>query len=976
MALEIIDFSGGLNTDDLAEELSSNQLLVAENLDLRGKGKVKGRFVEVPHSSYPETIDDIFFQSVFDDGGFIVRCSSNLYDGPILIKTDCPDTKHRFSEYRGFVIWSDGEKNWKYKRTGIKGGQAIGVTSGFEISLVNEAGLIVTINEDGYGCSFSWERQMVDGGTIEDGDRNCPTTGVDAALAEETLYLFSPVEIGISEYEGLSYEASYMYDWEEVYFEEGEDEFDYIFYESDFSSLLSWSFSDSFGPISHSTVVDPVEGVGLQTTFAGAGTSVISSASIPALISTKPIELEIRIDLSWLATNINNKLGITLNFTKQFDLSLYRDRLEVAIGYPPDVTSYYYYFSNLEYKLSTLRLVLHNPDTGGFSSLYQDGRAIVGVLDPYVPWADPGNGTFDLLLYSSSSATVKIYDVRFFAKQGRALDLVGLDYEKVTQTCSNPLYFQFPQVEVCNTWEWDLLSHFTTGGIGYCYAWELNLAKDVTFPGAYLGSLYLAQCVREYKWGWTILNWFMFDFEEKMLKGTGSNGGGTVDLCGGGKAIPYRSSKKGSIVQAGGSFWFEDDDNTLDGLCRYKVSFVSGEQRYGNAGFLGLAGGSGSYFSNLPLSSDPQITARWIWRTEPGLLVYRLCDIVENNWQTEWWDGQNRGIPTEELEINHVKPRVMTDWADHQSLLFALEAPNQLRWCLSYEDWEFFPELNYEPIGSDSRACSRILPLGQELEVYNDVEIWRYLGSVTDDFAKKLAMVNHRLAGPDCLASDGQLHMFVDKSGVFGFDSVRDISLQLPIDELWRENSEHDLSFEPSLVSSTQVFFLNGELFIGYAKKGETGLDTLLIVDAARKRAFTYDLGSFSNLVVDRLAQLLYYTEGKNIVQLANPPSTGLTTTSWTFTTKHFCAEFDSRYMTKAIRGLKAFGKPGEGTISILGYNEDGTKWFDKQMKGTTLFEKWRFTTIPNLHSCYFVISGTKDSEFYGLALDYATNVF
>src|SRR5574343_1228709 len=59
---------------------------------------------------------------------------------------------------------------------------------------------------------------MVDGETVEDGDRNCPLTEVDSALSGEPLWCSSPVEIGLDPFEGISYEATYCYPWEKDYF--------------------------------------------------------------------------------------------------------------------------------------------------------------------------------------------------------------------------------------------------------------------------------------------------------------------------------------------------------------------------------------------------------------------------------------------------------------------------------------------------------------------------------------------------------------------------------------------------------------------------------------------------------------------------------------------------------------------------------------------------------------------------------------
>src|SRR5574343_1206079 len=682
---------------------------------------------------------------------------------------------------------------------------------------------------------------MVDGETVEDGDRNCPLTEVDSALSGEPLWCSSPVEIGLDPFEGISYEATYCYPWEEDYFSpQGEVILTTDLLDDDCSHLSYWKLG---GDTQYITQQQDGFRISIPANYYVLFKRFLEIDGHNILVVSVDVTLE----------NADQASGVFFYFTLNADAGaeeFYINRSFVS------ATGRYTFTYVIDFAQSTF-------------STYRDGVELAHAIGfTYVPTPD------NYIQFYAQSFTkrsqIKVHSIQ----AGIYIDDVGglenLTYAKATTTVSVPQLFQFPQMETCFAWEEDLLRSFLGGAIGYCYPWELNLAKDLLFPGNYLGKDYLAQCLLEYKIGRTTQRMYMYNWELQLLqkKKMTNQSGQMIDLCAAGKGKPYMSPKKGTVVQMGGSFWFEDDEHNLDTLFRYRVSFGNAFSRYGNAGFLCVNGGPGSYIRDLPISNDPQVTSRWIWRTEMGGFVYKLCKIVENNSDTEWLDTVGVGLTTEELAIDHVKPSGCLDLCEHQSLLYMLQSPNLLYWPISYGDWESYPELNYEPIGSSARVGVRILPLGQEIICYNDLEVWRYLGAVEDDYAKKLSLANHRPLGADCLCSDGQVHFFYDRAGVFVFDSVRDVSLPVPIEQVFKRNSQSDWTADQDLLSTSIMCFLDGSIYIAYALDGSTVRDSLLIIEPGQKRATVLSLDQIDNFGVDPLGQRLFYTVGDELHEL------------------------------------------------------------------------------------------------------------
>ena len=976
MPVDFNDFSGGVNFDDLPEEMNINQLQDGQNLDLRWKGIVRGRFADTLAQTFGETIDDCFFQTIFGGGGFITRCGTNLYDGLRLIKSDCLDSKHRFAEYQGYLVFTDGTKNWKWKRAGIKGGFSCGCSCPSDLlfgtdSFFSEIALAVSFfpANSGYYCSFSWEKELLEDGLGSSDALSLATSWVDSDLGGSDLIQFGPVEIGLEEWVGITHEVSYFHPWEQVYDAEAVPESKGEVFAAELDNPawdVAYESNATITPTFH-LQDNPV--LYFQTTGASGSAYATENFELSA-----ENDWYINLRLYIVAAGVGARgAGASVYITvgsgeKQLKLEFFSDVVLVN-GIPCSAF--------INYLGVDLDLKLLYRDLAGIWELaiYRDDLLLVDGITSYLNYSAAAGFTAGIA-NGTSGLTTRMYLKKVWIDHYYASFFTGLDLKKATIECANPTLFTMPLLQCFHIWEKDLMSQVVTGGIGYCHSWEPTLHASFFLPSS-VGKVTQTQTK-------VLLNRiaikkmeYLYSWESQMLKKTRAlpsslAADSMVNMTAGGSVTAYISQLSAPPRLLGNDDWIAEDNNGFSYLCKYKISFGNADLRYGPAVLFGSGLGPGTVLWPLPISTDPQVTSRWIWRAEPLTATFRLCKIIENNTDLEWIDTVSLGLMTEELVLNHVKPSGCLDLCEHQSLLYMLREPNLVYWPLSYGDWEFYPELNYEPMGSSSRVGSRILTLGQELVCYNDLEIWRYLGAIEDDYVKKLSVSNHTLAAKDSLTSNGTLHILLDHDGIFGFDTSRDIPLDLSLDALFQENSEQTWSFEPGLLSEAKAVFLRDELFIAYARKDALVLNSLLVINTVKKRAMVLPLTGITNILSDPLNHKIYYTKGAEIRELANPPVVGTPVTTWTMTTKNFSVEFGSRFQQKGFRFVKFFCDPGAGSITVSFYVDNSLKKTWTISSGGRQTVRYRIDPSWSGFNCSFIIGGTADSEFYAIALDTA----
>jgi hypothetical protein len=104
-----------------------------------------------------------------------------------------------------------------------------------------------------------------------------------------------------------------------------------------------------------------------------------------------------------------------------------------------------------------------------------------------------------------------------------------------------------------------------------------------------------------------------------------------------------------------------DEIRISKGIARWTENFTVPASAYA-APAVNLAGGSTSIdLSNIPESSDPQVTHVEIWRTEGGGSTYYLAARLENGTATYTDDTADDDLDSDELPIDNIKPYAWFD---------------------------------------------------------------------------------------------------------------------------------------------------------------------------------------------------------------------------------------------------------------------------------------------------------------------------
>lgn len=410
----------------------------------------------------------------------------------------------------------------------------------------------------------------------------------------------------------------------------------------------------------------------------------------------------------------------------------------------------------------------------------------------------------------------------------------------------------------------------------------------------------------------------------------------------------------------------------------YSVAFENGEGHWGNGNVFSYTPRKAvnTNVAPVPVSTDPQVVARRIYRTKIDGATFYYDTRIENNWDQLFLDKRVDNRLREEIETNHAKPPAAIDLTDHLSYLYLLVSPNLVYWADEYGQWESFPASNYEPFGASSRPGKKIQTLGEELAVFLDTSIWRWVNSTEDTFQKKKSLSNRGTISAKTVIDQGELLFFLDKPGVFGFDTVRDILITAPVQRLFTSGIDDPFAVDMDRIGQVVIGCLDGELFVAYPKVGETENTTLLVFNTLVK---TFSLTEMSfgvtGIVTDPVTRALYFTTSNNIYQVLQAQDSEVDTElGWFFKTKDYAVEFENAGLTvKKHFGLfKPFYNTKSGTLQVDIYlddaiiktitysaaesNEVGRRTIDLDKKGYRLAVK---------------VTGTGDARFFGFGLEW-----
>ncbi len=418
----------------------------------------------------------------------------------------------------------------------------------------------------------------------------------------------------------------------------------------------------------------------------------------------------------------------------------------------------------------------------------------------------------------------------------------------------------------------------------------------------------------------------------------------------------------------------------LTGVYKYKVTFLNSDAHESNPSPVATTASlvnKDVAMTALPLSTDPQVVKRRIYRTKAGLEVfYELKDINDNH-TTTYTDSaaDSTLVESETLLIDQDVPPAAIDAVEHLSILFLLQEPNILWWADAWNRWEAFEATNFEPFGSEANQGRRLAVLGEEIAIFTNVDIWRRTGTSEASFLKKRSLSNRGTCSTKGIASRGDAIAFVDAAGIFYFDTIRDILVSLPVMELFNPNGSHARRAALTTTSLARccMEYMDGLLMLSYASvsspDGEP--DMILLHDILNKSFGFLTLDHVTEITTNPVTKKFYVARQANVLELFS----GLTNEDtgediwFEIQTKDFGRELGSGLIRKSFEWFKFDGDPKSGTLEIT-VLVDGV--VIKTLQATTAGVLRRRLSIATTgYHISFRVRGTRDAEFYGLGFSF-----
>jgi len=258
--------------------------------------------------------------------------------------------------------------------------------------------------------------------------------------------------------------------------------------------------------------------------------------------------------------------------------------------------------------------------------------------------------------------------------------------------------------------------------------------------------------------------------------------------------------------------------------------------------------------TQIPISPDPQVTERWIYRVGFGstqaLLVGKISDNVTTQFfdTTATTDAQNEGVV---MPLNRTPPPpargVMGPFLGKLIAFRSDDHPARYFWTPSGQPW-FFPGADdsdigqWEDAGSDDDELLAMTNHTQMLLLYKQRSLWRLPGD-PNNVDPELADATVGLVGEQAVVNAGMLDYFVGPEGVYlrTYDYKQKISPEL--DPIFKGDWVQlaDGEFMPPMSSDKSGMVLelvNDRLYLSYTEQGQVVNNVTLICQIPGAVAF------------------------------------------------------------------------------------------------------------------------------------------
>lgn len=271
----------------------------------------------------------------------------------------------------------------------------------------------------------------------------------------------------------------------------------------------------------------------------------------------------------------------------------------------------------------------------------------------------------------------------------------------------------------------------------------------------------------------------------------------------------------------------------------------------------------GPLLTNIPVSSDPQVTLRHIYRVGGSVLTpQRVTTIYDNSLITSWEDTvsvDQQQILNIALEDHDRPPACFGLMGPYFGRLIAFRSeafPGRYWWSRTALPWSWpgaadESEGNWQDAGDVREAILAGKYRNRLALFYKEKSIWRLDGDPdTNDPEDTNAGMG--IVGPFALASDGGVDYFAGPEGVYQFNGDRPVKITDKVDPIFK--GEYVKVGDVFVPPVNQAYLQNvvmaarfGRLYISYPSGGEVIQDTTLVCDLGTGRWYSHKVSS--NLV-------------------------------------------------------------------------------------------------------------------------------
>jgi hypothetical protein len=217
--------------------------------------------------------------------------------------------------------------------------------------------------------------------------------------------------------------------------------------------------------------------------------------------------------------------------------------------------------------------------------------------------------------------------------------------------------------------------------------------------------------------------------------------------------------------------------STMVGMYTYAVTFGTGSQESSQGAISATltVTNQGIQLSAIPVSTDPQVTQRNIYRIGGSLGQWLLITTLNDNTTTTYLDTTGDAQVTgQQLVIYRDPPMPFTSICNHMERIWGFGTPNDasiVYWSNLNEPWGFNVDTGNLPIGENSfnDAAVACVSIGGQLVLHKSKTTYAVFGNTDSNFlANKLFDIGCRSLRSACTAYG--LDWWVSRQGIYFYD--------------------------------------------------------------------------------------------------------------------------------------------------------------------------------------------------------------